>query len=592
MQLSKIFPIAILAAFMFLPTAAFAQPATKVVNGHPMSWNGRKYSTDWKRFAGSYDSVASMQAAAHEDGDQIVLLGYYWGKGLAPWGVTYHETGRTGVTPDGGAVITGTGADDYFTAIDTSVAHVDRYGAKPGDATFDSRAAIQAAINSASPVVSFGSGGVYEIKSTTNFTGLAGGVYLTTTHDGKTLEGNGATLRLGDGVAAGAVFGLLQVYSRFGDEVTEDVTVRDLKLDVNKANQSGSCKGLGVYQYDSAVNRRILFDRLQVVNAKAESVLVGAESVTFRDLRIDQDDANPCIYLNGGADGVVWFDGVDLTTTGNYGFYLNRTGPVRLSRVKSNKQAWIFAGKQDLTVENTTETLSLKGTDYNRATVINSPGVTSTSLMVVTRDGRRSYASEPTGGVFDLAGEILYDSNTKLPRWKVDTAGGISNADWVSSGTKNAAWLYQSGGNCYWSAAAGTFEAGAPVHTSGTVDNLLYVGPEITLTDITAIANTPLVEVPGVTYTVTAGDSGRVLMTTSASAVTMTFPATLPKGFNVGVIQGGAGVVTFAAGAGGSVDNWQAHTKTAGQYTTTTVIAVENTDDASAEMILTGATAL
>jgi hypothetical protein len=48
--------------------------------------------------------------------------------------------------------------------------------------------------------------------------------------------------------------------------------------------------------------------------------------------------------------------------------------------------------------------------------------------------------------------------------------------------------------------------------------------------------------------TLSATDNGKIIYCTSASAVTITCAASLGAGFNVTIIQGGAGKVTVAAG--------------------------------------------
>jgi hypothetical protein len=64
--------------------------------------------------------------------------------------------------------------------------------------------------------------------------------------------------------------------------------------------------------------------------------------------------------------------------------------------------------------------------------------------------------------------------------------------------------------------------------------------------------------------TLTDADCGTVLVSTSATAVTLTVPAGLAPGFNIKVVQSGAGAVTIAAGAGATVANVSSYTKTSG----------------------------
>jgi hypothetical protein len=77
----------------------------------------------------------------------------------------------------------------------------------------------------------------------------------------------------------------------------------------------------------------------------------------------------------------------------------------------------------------------------------------------------------------------------------------------------------------------------------------------------------------GTTYTLLASDNGKVLTFNNASAITLTVPASLPVGFNVSVVQKGAGQVTFVA-SGVTIINRQAFTKTAGQYAVASLMAL------------------
>jgi len=67
-------------------------------------------------------------------------------------------------------------------------------------------------------------------------------------------------------------------------------------------------------------------------------------------------------------------------------------------------------------------------------------------------------------------------------------------------------------------------------------------------------------------YTLAAADNGTVVTSESASAVNWTLPPSMPVGFNVVVIQNGAGQVTFVPGAGVTLSNRGGKTKTAGQF--------------------------
>jgi hypothetical protein len=77
-------------------------------------------------------------------------------------------------------------------------------------------------------------------------------------------------------------------------------------------------------------------------------------------------------------------------------------------------------------------------------------------------------------------------------------------------------------------------------------------------------------------YSMGSSDWGRVVTLTNASPITVTLSSTIAKGWNAIVYQGGAGQVTFVAGAGVTLHNRQGQTKTAGQYAMVSLMAVAN----------------
>jgi len=76
----------------------------------------------------------------------------------------------------------------------------------------------------------------------------------------------------------------------------------------------------------------------------------------------------------------------------------------------------------------------------------------------------------------------------------------------------------------------------------------------------------------GTTYTLVAGDNGKVVVLDNASAVTITVPSGLGAGFNCSFVQKGAGQVSFSA-SGTTINNRQSHTKINGQYGVASIIA-------------------
>lgn len=76
----------------------------------------------------------------------------------------------------------------------------------------------------------------------------------------------------------------------------------------------------------------------------------------------------------------------------------------------------------------------------------------------------------------------------------------------------------------------------------------------------------------GTTYTVVAGDNGKVITMNNASASTLTVPSGLGANFAIEVIQIGAGQVTIA-GSGITLNSWNSLVKVAGQHGAVTLIA-------------------
>jgi len=80
-------------------------------------------------------------------------------------------------------------------------------------------------------------------------------------------------------------------------------------------------------------------------------------------------------------------------------------------------------------------------------------------------------------------------------------------------------------------------------------------------------------EQTGTSYTLVAGDNGKVIKFTSGQAITVTLPSGVTgAGFNCTVIQYGAGQITFTT-SGTTLYNRQSHTKTAAQYAVCGVIS-------------------
>jgi hypothetical protein len=71
---------------------------------------------------------------------------------------------------------------------------------------------------------------------------------------------------------------------------------------------------------------------------------------------------------------------------------------------------------------------------------------------------------------------------------------------------------------------------------------------------------------------VTSTDRGKLIYTTSGSAITMTIQAGFATGDRVDVLQNGGGQITFAAGAGVTLASRASRLKTAGQFAGATIV--------------------
>jgi hypothetical protein len=135
----------------------------------------------------------------------------------------------------------------------------------------------------------------------------------------------------------------------------------------------------------------------------------------------------------------------------------------------------------------------------------------------------------------DVVGFYVNGSTTTTPSWT------RLNSDWIRSGNN----ISYTAGNI---STTGTF--------TGNSDTSSISGFSANITSVSA------------NYPLTAADNGKVIQSTSASALTITIPSGLPVGFNCTVVQMGAGQITFS----GTYLNRGNFTKTASQYAIVSIL--------------------
>jgi hypothetical protein len=95
-------------------------------------------------------------------------------------------------------------------------------------------------------------------------------------------------------------------------------------------------------------------------------------------------------------------------------------------------------------------------------------------------------------------------------------------------------------------------------------------------------------DVGGTTYTLAAADLGKRKRTTNAAAVTVTLPSTMQQGFSTIWCQADAGVISFVAGTGATLNNRLGYSKTAGRWSEVALTVDANSDGNSAAWVLSG----
>ena len=137
----------------------------------------------------------------------------------------------------------------------------------------------------------------------------------------------------------------------------------------------------------------------------------------------------------------------------------------------------------------------------------------------------------------DVVGFYVNNSTTTTPSWT------RLNSDWVKTGNN--------------------ISYAGSVSTTGTL-----TGISDTSTISGFSANISTVSSAQSPYTLLPADNGKVIQSTSASAITITIPSGLPVGFNCTIVQMGAGQITLA----GTYFNRGNFNKTASQHAIVSIL--------------------
>lgn len=166
------------------------------------------------------------------------------------------------------------------------------------------------------------------------------------------------------------------------------------------------------------------------------------------------------------------------------------------------------------------------------------------------------------------------DKGLLIPRMTAIQRGNIANP-------ANGLLVYQTDGVTGFYVNTGS--SGTPVWTRVNMDwtrtgnDLAYTAGNISTTGTLTGGNTNASTISGfaaninpisANYSITASDNGKIIQSTSASAITVTIPTGLPTGFNCTVVQMGAGQITFS----GTYLNRSGFNKTASQYAVISII--------------------
>lgn len=197
-----------------------------------------------------------------------------------------------------------------------------------------------------------------------------------------------------------------------------------------------------------------------------------------------------------------------------------------------------------------------------------------TNVVSVVNGGTGTNTSTGTGSVVLNSNASLTNPTLTTPTLGVATGTSLSLTATTTSTTTTTGALIVSGGV----GIAGQIFAGGIQNTpignttanSGAFTSLSasgnLTGGNSSTSNLSGFAAN--IVSTAISYSLTASDNGKVIQSTSASAITITIPTGLPTGFNCTVVQMGAGQVTFS----GTFLNRTGFTKTASQYAVVSIL--------------------
>ncbi len=111
------------------------------------------------------------------------------------------------------------------------------------------------------------------------------------------------------------------------------------------------------------------------------------------------------------------------------------------------------------------------------------------------------------------------------------------------------------------------------INTTGSISTAGSVtGANTTASSISGFS-TKFNNQTGTTYTLNSSDNGKII--TFSQTCTLTIPSSLFEGFNCMIVQKGTGQISINAGSGVTINNRSGYSKTAGQYATASIIAID-----------------